>query len=976
MALRERQERQTTGKSGATRRSDHRPALALGLGLAALACALIGAVGPAKPLQTTYSWPPAELPAGKPARLWYTPLLVSRHEPESISARLPCSLPPALANGADGATVLATAREPAIADALAVTRTGNRLVVRIGARTLATARLPAQASGPDCGYRLELGHGQWSFAGAGADKRGSLERMPVVVGLFSGLDLRAGTPPKIEVTTDVHGAQTRIHQTVFWLLGGLAAAAALLLVAFRRRPRPALRRTAKRVVGHLGLQDAVVGATLAAWWFIGPAFFDDGWVIARQRNFSASDGFSSYYSSFGVNLPLDYWLEWLQHWLVESSTSLLVLRIPALCCLAATWILARCLFARITAGTGNGVARWALACGFLACALSWGMTLRPEPVLAVLVTGVFLCSIRFVERQSAAPLALAAVLVVLALSAHPAGIVSLAPLLATAPTLARWARANLRPVGTIIAGAGALLTVLLTVGSDVGLRRAEVASLRLYGDETAGWRDELSRYSFLSQSPYGPPLRRESVALMVLAVLAYLLRRRRDRAGALLGLPAITLGLALVLLIATPTKWPWHFGTLIGIAAVAIAAETARLRADARSAQRWEVRPFVVLAAGVAAAAWAWSPRNSWGELDLRTLDWTLGFEDRVTPSKLGGAVPVAILAGLALFEFARARRRLSDVPWQAATWTVPALAVPVLAFTVAVLVADSAKTDSWTLARQNVQPGAFPCGLADDSVVPTTDSMRGLDSVGSAPTPSTAGGLPPPPVRNLTRLTLGPAPSRSTPARSPWFRLPAQARAGFFLTGTPRATDTLELEWGRAGQSGRIERLGRGDVPGDFAEDARPGMVSWRFYTESSLPARPAQANAVRIALRSDVSPGAVVGLTQFVRYETRPLTGVLQSAGSPALALPNLLAYVPCVKQPRVGGVAEAPGAIVAFRDSLWPLGTGTSPFDGLPDLYRIVRLPLSDSTDPPGDVAVYAVDRRIDGAAVARPVESRTN
>jgi hypothetical protein len=59
-----------------------------------------------------------------------------------------------------------------------------------------------------------------------------------------------------------------------------------------------------------------------------------------------------------------------------------------------------------------------------------------------------------------------------------------------------------------------------------------------------------------------------------------------------------------------------------------------------------------------------------------------------------------------------------------------------------------------------------------------------------------------------------------------------------------------------------------------------------------------------------------------------------------------------------------------IVAFRDTTWPLGSGTSPFDQLPDLYPLVRLPLSDSPDPPGEVAVYEVDRHIDGAAVLPP------
>jgi hypothetical protein len=78
-----------------------------------------------------------------------------------------------------------------------------------------------------------------------------------------------------------------------------------------------------------------------------------------------------------------------------------------------------------------------------------------------------------------------------------------------------------------------------------------------------------------------------------------------------------------------------------------------------------------------------------------------------------------------------------------------------------------------------------------------------------------------------------------------------------------------------------------------------------------------------------------------------------------------------VPCIDQPRVAAIADVPRTILAFGGSLWPVGTGTSPFDLVSEIYRLVRLPLSDSRDPPDDVAVYAVETHIAGAAVAPPV-----
>ena len=977
MALQERQapekRREPAQTPGPTR---DRLTLALGLSVLALVCALLGAVGPAKHLQTRFSWPPHDLPALKPERLWYTPLLVSRLQPESIVATVPCVLPPALPHADKPIAVLATARDPASSGALAVVRTGDRLSVRVGAGELGTARVPSQSSAAGCAYRLRFGSGQWALDGGpdNVSTGGSLERMPEVVGLFSGLDLRRGAPPSIAVTTAVHGTETRIHQTILWMVAALAALAGLIALANPKRPRlpnGALGAAARRTFAAAGLADVVVAVVLLLWWFVGPAFFDDGWVVARQRNFSASDGFSAYYSSFGVNLPLDYWLEWLQHWLVTSSRALLVLRIPALLCLAATWILCRRLLARTARSTGNGATRWALVCGFAACALAWGMTLRPEPELAVLVTGVLACAVSFTERERAAPLALAAVLIVLSLSAHPAGIVAVAPLLAAAPALARWARAHAKAGAIVLTSAVALFVVLATVGADLHQRRADTSSLRTFGEETAGWRDEISRYSFLSQAPYGTPLRRVSVALLILAVLAYVLRRRRARPDALLGLPALSLGIALVLLIATPTKWPWHFGALIGLGAVAVAAETARLRSDARESRGWDVRPFLVLATAVAAAAWAWGLRNDWGDLDLRTLHWTLGVERRLTLAKLAGALPVAVLVVLALVELRRSRgRRVPETPWRAAAWTVSLVTVPLIAFTTAVLVADAAKTKSWTLTRQNVDTlrGNLGCGLADDALVPSRSSVRALPVVGSASLASAPAWLPPAPVRGLPRFALGPPSGGSAGAHSPWFELPQGRRVGFFLSDIPSPGQSLELEWGRR-QRATIEPVGAVAVAGDAATDARPDIPYWRFYSAGKMQP-PSGVSAVRLSVHAKGVPGAAVGLTAPVSYEDEQLTKLLERE-APALALPNLLTYLPCVDQPRVSATAEVPHVIVAFRDSMWPLGTGTSPFDGLPDLYRLIRLPLSDSPDPPGEVAVYEVDRRLEGAAVAPPV-----
>jgi hypothetical protein len=942
-----------------------RPTVALALAAAAVLCAAIAGLVPAQQVRGHYAWPPPDTGAGLGAK--YTPLLLSRHVPESLEALVPCDLP-------GRAVVLSTARQPATAGGLSLTTFGGRLRIAVGSTVLARVRLPPP-SGSDtgCVYRLELEAGRWTLVGEDAHAGGPLE-MPIVTGLFSDLDLVAERAPSVQLTSTPYGSRSTLSQTILRTLGSGAALAALALVAFsgrRRRPWQIAAGAVRRAAAAVTAADAAVLGILLCWWVLGPAFFDDGWVMASQKNFTAAGDFSTYYDSFGVGTSLSYWLQWTEHWLFTSSNGLLVLRVLALVCLAATWIVSRWIFTRVRSpGAQSPAARWALASAFVVGALAWGMTLRPEPVVALLIVGVLACTLRFLERESAGPLALAAVLLVLAVTSHPAGLAGVAPLLVAGPRVLRWMRPRLATSVTIGLAAAALAGILAVLGSDFADFRATATSLRTYGAETSGWRDELNRYSLLSRPLYGSPLRREWVALALLTVLAYLLRRRRDPA---LDLYGASLGLAFVLLIATPSKVPWHFGALIGLAAIAVASETARFVADARSVRGWHVRPFVVVGAAMLAAAWSWFPRNVWSDLDLRTLDWTLGIEDRVTLAKVAGVAPLVVLACFALLARFRSRRpSVLEGAWQAAAWTVPVLAVPLVAFTLGIFAADTAKTASWTLGRQNLETltGDLGCGLADDAVVPALHSMRGLSALGATSLPPVAGWVPAAPVRNLDRFTLGAPTDRSTAARSPWFRLPDSGLVGFFVAGTPQSPAAFELQWGRA-RGARITQLGRAEVNGGFADAALPDRTDWRFYAAGDLPVSPSRANVVRLATATS---GADIAVTRPVGYRDEPLAALIRR-NQPTLALPNLRTYVPCVAQPRVRGTADVPGAIIGFSDSLWPLATGTSPFDGALELYPLVRLPLSDSQNPPDKVSVYVVARGIPGAVLAPAVESRS-
>jgi hypothetical protein len=759
---------------------------------------------------------------------------------------------------------------------------------------------------------------------------------------------------------------------IAWIVAVLTAVSALLLVGMRRgarRPWVVATGAVRTAMTHAHPADAVVTVVLLAWWLLAPVVWDDGWLAASLSNFSTSGEFSTYYNAFGTNHPFGYWLEWAQHWVTRLSEPLLLLRLLPLLCLAAIWVLCRWIFARTLTLSidADPTTLWTLAATFLIGALAWGMTLRPEPEVALLVTGVLACTIRFLDRKTTAPLVLAAVLIVFALAAHPAGIVSLAPLLVTVPILWEWARQRLSVLATIITSSIALLVVLGFVGSDLELRMSDARAIHMYANVVAGWRDESARYSLLFTPGHEIPLRHGFVALMIAAILAYVMRKKGGAERASLDLASAALGIALILLVATPTKLPYHFGALLGVAAVAVASETARLRHDSRLSQGWRVVPFLATGVTAVAIAWSWEPRSAWNAFDLRSLSWVLGFESRFPLSVLAPLLPLIALAVVGVVELARGRtERLDRVPWLVASWSAVLLIVPVIAFTAGVLVVDTLKTDSWTLTRQNLDTlrGNLGCGLADDSFVAATGSMKPVATIRAAGERSPPSTLPAPPLAGLHRYVLVPA--RAGLAASPWVDLPRARRIGFFVARTPDESGQLELEWGRR-RGGRVESLGTDEVSADLGSEERPDFVTWRFLPAEELPSRARGSDAVRIVLRSDIGPASERIVTAPVTYTNEPLVRRLDRAGSRSLVLPNLLLYLPCARLPGLGhGIVEIPDQIVAVRSS-WPIGLSASPFEGLTDLYRLDRIPLTDTSGLLAETIVYDIDRKIPGAVL---------
>jgi hypothetical protein len=941
---------------------------ALALAAISLAAAVVGALGPADAVRTTYSWPPRAVSERTPERLWYTPLLLVRQEPESLALRIPCASPPTLRDADSPTTVVATARDPHTAGGLAVTRTRDVLTFSVGAEVLARLRAGSGVADGECGFHARLADDRWAIEGGPDAVRleGSLERMPVVFGLFSGLDLRSSDAPTVDVTTAVHKTTATTRQTVAWVVATTTLLGALLLLVLPVALGTlwaGVRSGLGGAVRHLHLADGVVALTLVGWWIVGPILYDDGWVVARERTYTASGGFSTYFDLLGVNLPNDYWVESLHRWITEATSSVPLLRVHALVALALTWVLCRWGLRQVAGVTPRrwDPATWALGSAFLVGALAWDMAIRPEPITALLATGVAACAIRFAARPSVVPAVIAALLVPLALTAHHSGVVALAPVVAISPDVVRWARTRLVTATSLVIASVSWCVILLFVGSDVGQRLSDAETTRTYGIAST-WRQELERYTSVNGFPYATPLRRESVALIALGLFLYVTRRRRDERR-LLNLPVTMLAAALALFVFTPSKFPWHFGAVTGLMALAVGAEVMRIREDAAAARRWQLRPYVIVGASVVAAAWAWKPSDSWNPFDLRTLTWTPAPYGDVPFTTLALAIPVALLVVATLAGLRHGHRLMAGrVAWGLSAWAIPIVAVPMICFTVGVLADDSRRTAGWTLTKQNLSSivGHGGCGLADDVVVSLAGSEF-LPPVGGS-AHKTPTWIPRAPTRGLPRFELS-----SSTTTTPWFRLRDGDRFGVFVAGSKVPGEALSLEWGEVGASGHVQAL-RSDPVTEVASAATP----WTFVDASELPMPATRASAVRIVWNATNPPQAPLAVTAPVRYRQARLSDLLRQHGATTLVHPALLLYFPCARQPVLrGGIVEAPNYIIWFGDTYEPLlFAAASPFLGMRDVFPVQRLPFSGAASSRAAMSVYRIDKSSPGAEQLAP------
>jgi arabinosyltransferase C len=510
-----------------------------------------------------------------------------------------------------------------------------------------------------------------------------------------------------------------------------------------------------------------------------------------------------------------------------------------------------------------------------------------------------------------------------------------------------------------------MLILLVFIGADIGQRSIDAQVHQSYGI-TDSWFDEFRRYALLSDFAAGTIVRRGAVALIGLTVLAFLTRRTRG-ANTALDLPARTLIIGLVLLVAVPSKWPWHFGALLGVAAVAAAIETHRIRTDESRPRGWRPRWLLAVVALTIAIAWSWGPREPWTLLDATVLSWA------DTPATLIAlAVAMPTLAVVAMVLASRLLNRpTADAPWRVSTWAVPLVALPMVVFTLGFLATDAARSE-WSLARQNLASirGDAGCGLADALQVPRWDSMRPMPvRVSPADRLPPAGSIPPAPVSGLDAYPL--RPSRGEHVTTPWFDVNSGGMLGLFLFGHRNVSDKLTIEWG-ATRHGRVESVGSDRIAADPTVTAA-GVSPWLFLPADALPRRPKAAGLVRAALLSSGDSSSALAVATPVTYRTQALSHALSQSGVTALISPAFRMYMPCAELPRLGdGLAEAPNYVLFTR--IWiepnlPVGYKTSPFRGVADLHTLDRVSTAGSIVN-DRLLIWRVDTRRPGGTLLEP------
>ncbi len=637
--------------------------------LAGLAGVVLCALTPLLPVtQTTATilWPQGTGADGMVGDI--TAPLVSG-APEALEVSIPCSAIATLP--AAGGVVFSTNPAEGIDAArngLFIRANADSVFVAFRDTVAAVAPRKAVNSGTCSTVRV------WANPGAaGADfvgipgAAGSLspDKKPQVTGVFT--DLKVAPQPSLSARIDV---DTRFITTPTPLKSAVMAAGVLCVIAsiaalFLLDRRWTVRRVAaarRGPLSHWPVDLAVIG-TLLVWHVIGAISSDDGYNLTIARVSGEAGYTANYYRFFGASeAPFD-WYQSLLAQMASVSTAGVWMRLPALAAGIVSWLLlSHWVLPRLGSGRAglsrNTVAIATAGAVFLAAWLPFNNGLRPEPLIAAGVLGVWMLVERTIATRRLVPTALAIVIAVFCVTLAPQGLVAAAPLLVGSRAVARIVgrrRSRDGLVAPLATLAASLSVFFVVVFRDQTLATvAESVRIKYVVGPTISWYQDFLRYYFLTVEEHveASLTRRFAVLVMLLclfAILTMLLRKgqlpgvARGPVWRLVG----TTALGLLLLTFTPTKWAVQFGVFAALTA-ALGAVTAFAFATVGLHSRRNLALYVTALLFV--LAWATSGINGWFYVGNYGVPWydrqPVLLHQPVTSMFLALAILTGLLAG------------------------------------------------------------------------------------------------------------------------------------------------------------------------------------------------------------------------------------------------------------------------------------------------------------------------------------------
>ncbi|MGH3904492.1 MAG: arabinosyltransferase domain-containing protein [Pseudonocardiaceae bacterium] len=904
-------------------------ALLAGLALLVLLSGVGVLLAPVVADDPVVNWPRA----GEQPRSTVLPLVPYR--PLSLDTTVPCAALSTLNERDRGGDALRTL--PATADRAG--RIGQGLVVTVHSGTVQITasgatllREPLPVGG--CSYRVVAGDDGIRVLRDGAVRAAAGGQVPQVAELATdveGLSVADGLTVTLHTDARYESTPTALKTGLLVLhAAALLSLLGLALCWFRGRAAP-IQWPRPRAA------DAVLVVVSAAWVLLAPLNFDDPWYLLMARGAAGSGSIgNAIYMFNATENPFVASQYVLQMWGSVGGWGLVWMRLVPLIYGLATWVLLRLL---LTVGFGRELtsarAVWALLVAHLLWWLPYGMTLRPEPLIALLAAATLLLADLARRRRSVGVLAAATATAALAVSVAPSGLVAAAPLVLALPWLWIWLReAGALPRVTAVLLLAAAVTVLVPVGfADATLGDVlESNAVHQWYYQTFSWFEEIVHYQTVLTLPDSSQWARRAPVVLTVAVLVVVAVGSGREAGEgdpvvrlLLG-SAVCSAIALGLLALTPTKWVNHFGAVAAVATVLLAAALLRSPLQGRAGGIAATAGAALLVGAVSlsfAGPNLWRPHSDRGQpfgdhfAAMEHPPKVIGMRPTLGPVPLASPalwVAVAVAAACWVWWWRRRGRESSLTADRAVlvagSVTIVALMLGVFGW------APLRQYPGWSVALSNANTfRGQPCKLSTYAQVlmatPAQPVPAGAASVDGAfaaasqlPSP-----VPPPAPGSLVWHDALPEGQETGLLVTPWFTLPPRHGTDLLvpLLGT-RAGQRLTLEYATV-PGANPPVAGSAPLPVD---PSVPG-TDWQQAAVSLDGLGRQRPVSVRLVVQDRITgPDSWLAVGQPRLAAARPLATL--TAGRAVYVDQVTATLLPCVDQVGVRhGIARAPEVLV---------------------------------------------------------------